>query len=125
MGLFINNLTFEEGGGITSKLIPKQLSKTGLKVGVGISAAVSLGKEMVSQHNRLKAGPITYGGGLTRMTTKINSGALEAIQDVTNDPQIQADMLKKILRTRDNVISNVEEYGVDGQFLSAFYGMGV
>jgi hypothetical protein len=122
--LLKKNLTFSEGGGITSMIVPYQLGKAGIGIGMGISAASAIGTEMFRQHNRLKMGPMKYVGGPDRMTHNVTSGAVEAIKEVTNDPTVQADMLKKMLRTTDGVLNNLEEFGVDGQFVSAFYGMG-
>ena len=122
--LFKKNLTFAEGGGLTSKLVPYQLTKTGIGVGMGLTGAASLGSEMLANRNRMRMGPITYTGGPARMTNNFSSGAIEAIQEATNDPAVRADMLKRILHTDDGIINNIEEFGVDSSFLSAFYGMG-
>ena len=122
--LFKKNLTFAEGGGLTSKLVPYQLTKTGIGVGMGIGSAAALGSEMLANRNRMRMGPITYTGGPARMTNNFSSGAIEAIQESTNDPAVRADMLKRILHTDDGIINNIEEFGVDSSFLSAFYGMG-
>ena len=122
--LFKKNLSFAEGGGVTSLLVPYQLNKRGIAVGMALTGAAALGAEMFRQHNRLKMGPVTYAGGPDRMTHNVTSGAVEAINEVTNDPAVRADMLKKMLRTTDGVINNLEEFGVDDQFVSAFYGMG-
>ena len=122
--LFKKNLTFAEGGGLTSKLVPYQLTKTGIGVGMGIGSAAALGSEMLANRNIMKMGPITYTGGPARMTNNFSSGAIEAIQEATNDPAVRADMLKRILHTDDGIINNIEEFGVDSSFLSAFYGMG-
>ena len=124
MALFKKNLTFREGGGLTSILIPNQLTKTGIIAGMGIGAAAAFGTEMLANKNRREMGPVSYQGGPARMTHNVTSGAIEAIKDVTNDPEIQADMIKHMLRTDDGVINNIEEFGVDEQFISAFYGMG-
>lgn len=124
MALFKKNLTFREGGGLTSILIPNQLTKTGIIAGMGIGAAAAFGTEMLASKNRREMGPVSYQGGPARMTHNVTSGAIEAIKDVTNDPEIQADMIKHMLRTDDGVINNIEEFGVDEQFISAFYGMG-
>ena len=122
--LFKKNLTFAEGGGLTSKLVPYQLTKTGIGVGMGLTGAASLGSEMLANRNRMKMGPITYTGGPARMTNNFSSGAIEAIQEATNDPAVRADMLKRILHTDDGIINNIEAFGVDSSFLYAFYGMG-
>lgn len=124
MALFKKNLTFREGGGLTSILIPNQLTKTGIIAGMGIGAAAAFGTEMLANKNRREMGPVSYQGGPARMTHNVTSGAIEAIKDATNDPEIQADMIKHMLRTDDGVLNNIEEFGVDGQFISAFYGMG-
>ncbi len=119
------NRTFAEGGGLTSKLIPYQLDKAGMVAGVGaVAVGGTLGAEMMRRHNQMQLGKIVYTGGPARMTDNFSSGAIEAIQQITKDPEVQADMLKKIVRTQDSVLSNMEEFGVDDQFLSAFYGMG-
>ncbi len=124
MGLFFEpNVPFAEGGGLTSKIIPYRLNKRGIAAGFGIGAAASLGTEMLIQHNRAKMGPVSYTGGPDRMTHNVTSGAVEAIQKATNDPAVQADMIRKMLRTDDGIINNIEEFGVDGEFVSAFYGM--
>jgi hypothetical protein len=69
-------------------------------------------------------GLVFYEGGPARMTHNVKSGAVEAIRDVTNNPAIQADMLKKMLRTSDEgIINNIDEFGVDAEFVSAVYGM--
>lgn len=125
MGIFLeNNVPWNEGGGLTSKIIPKRLTGAGIAVGMVAGGAASLGKEMLTAHNRIKAGPIKYTGGPARMTHNVTSGAVEAIQQVTNDPEIQADMLKKITKDTSSIMTNIEEFGIDGDFVSAFYGMG-
>ena len=124
MGLFFKpNLTFKEGGGLTSKIIPYQLTKAGVAVGFGVGAAAAIGTEMSRQHNKMQMGPVSYDGGPDRMTHNITSGAIEAIQQTTKDPAVQADMIRKMLRTDDGIINNMEEFGVDSEFVSAFYGM--
>ena len=120
---FENNTPFEEGGGVTSKLIPKRLTKAGIFAGMGIGIGVGVGKEMFKMHNRLKAGPVTYQGGPARMTNNFSSGTIEAIMNVTDDPKIQQEMIKNTLKNTSSLYGNLEEFGVDEQFLSAFYGM--
>lgn len=121
---FEDNQTFQEGGGLTSKLLPKRLTKIGVFAGMGIGVGVGVGKEMFKMHNRLKAGPATYQGGPVRMTDNFDSGAVEAIANISKDPKIQQDMLKHTLREKDSLFGNIEEFGVDEQFMQAFYGMG-
>lgn len=123
MGVFFEkNLTFAEGGGVTSKIIPYRLTGLGIAAGFGVGAAASLGKEMIQQHNRMKAGPVSYEGGPARMTHNVTSGAVEAIKQASNDPAVQADMLKQMTHSTD-LYGSMEEYGVDNEFVSAFYGM--
>lgn len=122
--LFKPNLTFAEGGGVTSLIVPFQLNKAGIGAGMALTGAASIGREMFAQHNRMKMGSLTYTGGPARMTHNVDSGAIEAIKAVTNDKSVQVDMFKKIVRTNDSVVGNLEEFGVDEEFMSAFYGMG-
>jgi len=125
MGIFLEpNRTYEEGGGLTSILIPHRLTKVGIGAGFALGAGASLGSEMLRQHNRMKMGPISYEGGPARMTHNVTSGAVEAIQQATSDPNVQSDMLAKMLHTTDEgIINNIDEFGVDADFVSAFYGM--
>ena len=124
MGLiFENNQTFQEGGGLTSVLLPKRLTKFGVGLGIGVGTAASMGTEMFKMHNQMKVGKVTYQGGPQRMTDNFNSGAIEAIANVTDDPKIQQEMISKVLKNSDSLYGNIEEFGVDGAFLSAFYGM--
>lgn len=124
MGIFFQpNRTVAEGGGLTSKIIPYQLTNAGIIAGFGIGAGAAIGAEMLRNRNRMKMGPVSYEGGPDRMTHNVTSGAVEAIRDVTNDPAVQQDMLKKMLRTHDGIINNIDEMGVDAEFVSAFYGM--
>ncbi len=124
MGIFFEpNITFAEGGGITSKIIPYRLTKVGIGAGFGIGAAASLGSEMLKNHNRLKMGPVKYTGGPDRMTHNVTSGAVEAISKANISPQEKQAELTRMMRSKDTVIGNLEEYGVNEQFMSAFYGM--
>lgn len=124
MGIFFQpNRTLAEGGGFTSKLIPYQLTKVGIAAGFAIGGAAALGTEMLKNRNKLKMGPVSYDGGPDRMTHNVTSGAVEAIKEATNDPAVQSDMLRKMVRADDGIINNIDEYGVDSEFVSAFYGM--
>lgn len=125
MGVFFRpNTPWNEGGGLTAKIIPYQLTKAGIAAGMGVGAAATIGTEMFRAHNRLKMGPVSYEGGAARMTHNVTSGAVEAIAKVTDDPAVQSDILSKMLHsTGDGIINNLEEFGVDGEFVSAFYGM--
>ena len=100
---FEDNQTFQEGGGFTSKLLPKRLTKAGIFAGMGIGVGVGVGKEMFKMHNRLKAGPTTYQGGPVRMTDNFDSGAVEAISNVTKDPKIQQEMIKNMLKDKYSI----------------------
>lgn len=122
MRILKNNRTFSEGGGLTSILLPKQFTKLGLGLFAVGSGAVSFGKEALASHNKLAMGDIIYTGGPARMTNNFSSGAIEAIKDVTSDPALQADMLKKVTKTTE-FLGGIEEYGVDGEFISSFFGM--
>ena len=121
---FQPNRTVAEGGGLTSKIIPYQFSKVGIAAGFGVGAAASIGTEMLRQHNKIKMGPVSYAGGPSRMTHNVTSGAIEAINESTSDPAVRADMLRHVLKTDDGVMNNIDEFGVDSEFVSAFYGMG-
>ena len=47
MGAFLtNNVPFNEGGGLTSVLVPKRLTKAGIGGMFALSGAASIGKEM-------------------------------------------------------------------------------
>lgn len=121
---FKPNKTFAEGGGLTSILIPKQLGKGGVAVGMGVLGVGAVAEQAFASHNRLKAGPIRYGGGPARMTNQFSSGMVEAINNATDDPAIKADMINHIMHNRtDGALSNLEQHGINQDFMNAFYGM--
>ena len=69
---------------------------------------------------------VTYEPGMQRMTKPLNRGVVQSMMEAANgDPHIFSDMAKRVVKTGNNPVSNVlDDFGVDGQFISAFYGMG-
>ena len=125
-GLFFKtNKTWQEGGGFTSNIVHTQFNKLGLGIAVG---AVGLGgpilTEALRNRNRMKAGPIKYVGGPSKMTGSFRTEAAEIASKI-EDPVERQKAVRKMMRTSASTgLSNVDEYGVDADFVSAFYGMG-
>lgn len=116
-----NNQTFAEGGGLTSYILPYRMGPASIGLTFSSMYAVKLGQDLWAEHNKLKAGPIRYTGGPARMTSNFDSGIVEAIRDVSDDPAVQQDMLKRTMKSSG--IGHLDTYGVDGDFVAAFYGM--
>lgn len=123
-GSFIRpNRSFLKGGGATAKLLPFQLGKGGVAVGLGVLGVAGIATAGIDNHNQKSIGQVSYSGP-ARMTGMFNSGAVEAINQMTDDPEVKADMLSRMMHnSNDSVMDSIEQHGVDGQFLSAFYGM--
>jgi hypothetical protein len=118
------NKSLKAGGGFTSRIIPFQLGKGGVAIGLGALAVAGIVTEGHANANRKNAGPITYQAGPARMSGVHNTGALDAIQKATDDPEVQADMIKGMMHnSTDGILESAEQYGINDQFLSAFYGM--
>lgn len=121
--MFTDNLSFAQGGGLTSRIIPKVFDKPGIALGFGLTQGAVVGRNLLAQHNKLKAGPMTYTGGPAKMTSNFDSGAVEAIMKSTNDPETRADIVRHMLRSQETILENVREYGIDEEFMNSFYGM--
>ena len=118
------NRTLAAGGGITSNIIPFQLNKKGVALGIAGLAGIGFVTAGLDNKHRMDMGPVTYQGGPARMTSQLNTGAVQAINQITDDPEVRADMLKNIMHDNTSIMDSIEQHGVDDQFLSAFYGMG-
>jgi hypothetical protein len=112
-----------DAGGLSALLMPVKASPLGLGViGAGIGA-IGLGNAMVKNYNRKTLGKVTYTGGPARMTKNFTSGAVPGVARASGgNPEIAAGMFKEIM-TNDSIAGKIQNYGVDSQFLSAFYGM--
>lgn len=99
---------------------------TGLSIGLGAVGlgALAFGPPMLAAHNRASMGEIVYEPGMSRMTKPINRGTVRAMKQAADgDPKIFNDMAKGVVRNGNALSSAVEDYGVDTNFVSAFYGV--
>ena len=118
------NRSFASGGGVTSNILHHQLGKKGVLIGFGALGVAGVTAGAMDIKNQKEMGPVTYQGGPTRMTNMYGTGAIQAINDMTDDPEVRAEMVKNIMHDNTSILDSIEQHGVDGQFLSAFYGMG-
>lgn len=113
--------TIQDGGGLSSLLVPVKASPLGAGVILG-GMILGGGLNQGIQHkNRSKMGKITYGGGPARMTGSFTSGAVPAMHRASGgNYEVFSDMVSSVM----NDGSEIENYGVTPQFVSALYGMG-
>jgi hypothetical protein len=116
--------TGEAEGAIVGSM--QKIGLGGAMAGVAAMGAMSLAPPLLAAHNKAKLGPVTYEPGMQRMTKPFNRGVVQSMMEAANgDPHIFSDMAKRVVKTGNNPVSNVlDDFGVDGQFISAFYGMG-
>lgn len=96
---------------------------------IGGVGAFALAKEAVSGHNQQKLGTVRYADGPARMTNSFTSGTIEAINRASNgNTQLRNEMFVNVMKTlpadTSSLLGSIENYGVDGKFISALYNMG-
>lgn len=97
--------------------------------GVAAVAGIAIAPPLLGAYNKAKTGPISYKAEMDGMTgkyrnTAINSGTVGAMHNAAQgDPVIFQDMAKHVINSSVIGPAPVENYGVDADFISAFYGM--
>ena len=114
----------QDGGGLSSLLVPVKASPLGVSViGAGI-LGVSAVNNLVATRNKHTLGRITYMGRPARMTSSVpNSPIASGITRVSGgNPELAAGIIEDVM-TNDSITGKIQNYGVTPQFVSAFYGM--
>lgn len=110
-----------QDGGLSALLMPVKASPLGVGVILGGMTGLGLANQAFQQHNKSKMGKISYGGGPARMTGSFTSGAVPAMHRASGgNYQVFSDMASHVM----NEGSEIQNYGVTPQFVSALYGMG-
>lgn len=120
----IRKNSFTDGGGISSLLVPVQLTGTGAALVTGATTAFSLAKTAQQGFNKAKTGYVTYSNGPVRMTGSFNSGAVETMKRASGgNYRIFSEMAENVL-TGDRAFDKLETYGATPELISALYNMG-
>lgn len=116
--------TIENGGGLSSVLIPRRVNAAGGIAIVGGLGAVSLAHEGFKGHNRAKLGKVTYANGPARMTGSFTSGAVQAMHRASNGNYAAfSDMAEEVVQG-GGIIGGLDTYGATPELISALYHMG-
>lgn len=112
------------GGAVIGSI--REIGTSGTIGGIAALGMMAVGRPLLQAANSAKLGPVTYEAGMSRMTKPLNRGVVKSMMEAANgDQHIFADMARRVVKTGNNPISNViDDFGVDGRFISAFYGMG-
>lgn len=133
LGAVTSPNTIENGGGLSSLLVPVKANALGVGLVVSGMTAVNLGKTGLSLHNQASLGRVSWQGSAARMTSnyerngalKMTSGATAAMlkEAQSGNYQLVTDMVESTLGGQ-GIVGAIETYGVTPKFVSALYGMG-
>lgn len=123
----------DDGGGLSSLLIPVKANALGVGLVLGGMTALGTGRETRKLHNQAAMGRISWQGTAARMTSnyerngslKMTSGTTTAIRQAaqSGNYQLAYDMTEQTLQGPD-IGGQLETYGVTPKFVSSIYGMG-
>lgn len=114
----------DNGGGLSSLLVPRMVSGPGAALIVGGGAALSFGNEAIKGHNTAKLGRISYGDGMARMTKSYTTGAVQVMRAASDGNYAAfADMAEETV-TSYKPLGMIDDYGATPALVSALYGMG-
>lgn len=124
---YLHGLMREGRGFMQGELLPHATKKTQAGI-IGIVAGVTIASEGLKGHNQTKLGRISYADGPARMTNSFTSGTIEAINRASNgNPEIANRLWVQAMRNGPGDTTpfrSLDNYGVDGAFISALYNMG-
>lgn len=133
LGAMTSPNTIDNGGGLSSLLIPVKANALGVGTVLGGMTAFNVVKEGVKMHNQATMGKVRWQGVAARMTSnyekngvlKMTSGATAAIYRAaqSGNSQLAYEMTEQTLRGPD-IGGALETYGVTPKFVSSLYGMG-
>lgn len=116
--------TIENGGGLSSYLIPRRFNAAGVVVATGGIGAVGMLNEGFKGHNKAVMGRISYGNGPARMTGSFTSRAPQAMRNISGgNYEVFSDMAEEVVTGR-NLGGKLETYGATPELISALYNMG-
>ena len=125
--------TIENGGGLSSLLVPVKANALGVALVLGGMTAFNTGKEVAKINNNRALGKVHWQGAAARLTSnyekngalKMTSGATAAMYRAaqSGNSQLAYEMVEQTLKGPD-IGGAIETYGVTPKFVSALYGMG-
>lgn len=116
--------SFNNDGGLSSLVIPRQVNGAGAALVIGGGAAIGVANEGFKSHNRAKLGRVRYGNGPARMTSSYTSGAVQAMRRASNGNYAAfADMAEEVVGNA-SIGGVIENYGATPELISALYNMG-
>lgn len=116
--------TIANGGGFSSLLVPRKVNGRGALLATAGMFAISAGDTGLQARNRSKAGYISYGDGMARMTDSYTSGVIPAMKRQSGGNYgIFADMAEEVVST-PGIRGAIDDYGVTPAMISALYNMG-
>lgn len=122
--LFLTANTIENGGGLSSLFVPRKVNGLGAVVATAGMFAATIGDTAVQSRNRSRAGYISYGDGMSRMTSSYTSGVVPAMKRQSGGNYgIFADMAEEVV-TSPGIRGAIDDYGVTPAMISALYNMG-
>jgi hypothetical protein len=117
-----NNI--QNGGGLSSFLVPREFNTAGIALIAGGATVFNFGKEGLKSRNAAKMGRVSYGDGLTRMTSSFTSKAPQAMMRASGGNYAAfSDMAEEVVAGR-NVVEKIDTYGANPALISALYNMG-
>ena len=124
---FLSENTVENGGGLSSLLVPKKAGPAaiaGITAGMWAISGVDTG---VKLYNKGKMGQVSYSGRMDKMTKNFTSGAVEGMARAANgNPETLTELVNDTMNggpSETRKFSRIETYGVTPEFVSALYGM--
>lgn len=113
-----------DGGGLSSLLIPRQINGAGTALVVGGVGAFNLAKEGVKGRNRMKLGRVSYADGPARMTNSYTTGAVQAMKRASGgNYAVFSDMAEEAISS-SHLMGKIDDYGATPELISALYNMG-
>lgn len=125
---YLHGLVRDSRGFAKGEYMPWAFTTKGRVAIIGGVAAFALAKEGLAGHNQRKLGKVTYTDGPARMTGSFTSGAIPAMNRASGgNEQLRNEMFVKTMKTGpggSSPLNAIDNYGVDGAFISSLYNMG-
>lgn len=116
--------TVENGGGLSALLVPRKLNAKGGLALMGAATGGILISEGARGNSRARAGTISYGDSMARMTNSFNTGVVDAMQRSSGgDYEEFSEMAKDVLQS-PSALTQLDDFGANPGMISALYNMG-
>lgn len=113
----------DNGGGLSSLLIPRRFNMAGTAVVMGSLGTLSMGSTMLEARNKAVMGKVSY-GAQARMTKAYTSGAVDAIHRASGgNYAVFSDMADDIVKG-ESLMGSIETYGATPELVASLYHMG-